>query len=274
MLQRVFLSLFVLCFLYSAFGQELTSPEKLAQLYPTDEAKEKALEHAKIIKSKLLGTGITHPVKLTMQDGDAVFYAVFKKIDEHKSGMTQLSKGTEMDFKDSWHYDVAAYELDKMLGLNMVPVAVERKYNGDKGAVVWWVSNAMTEGDRKAKGLNPPDNDAWSQAMFKVRLFDNLIYNIDRNIGNLLIDSNWKIWMIDHTRSFKNSDRLKSQDDLTKFSLSMIQAIKKLDESSLKAHCGKYLSKYEIESMLKRRDEIVALFDQLHTSLGDSILYP
>jgi hypothetical protein len=211
---------------------------------------------------------------LTLQDGDAIFYAVFKKIDEHKSGMTQLQKGTEMDFKDSWHYDVAAYELDKLLGLNMVPVTVERRYNGDKGALQWWVTDAMTEGDRKAKGLNPPNADAWTQAIYKVRIFDNLIYNIDRNLGNLLIDSNWKVWMIDHSRSFKNSDHLKSESDLTKFSKSMIDAMRKLDEASLEQHCGKYLSKFEIESMLKRRDEIVQLFDKLHTAQGDSILYP
>jgi len=274
MFRRVLAPLFVLCFVYSAFAQDVTPPEKIAQLYPTDEAKEKALENGKVIKAKALGTGITHPIKLTLQDGDAIFYAVFKKVDEHKSGMTQLSKGTEMDFKDSWTYDVAAYQLDKMLGLNMVPVTVERRYEGDKGALIWWISNAMTEGDRKAKGLNPPNLDVWAQGMYKVRLFDNLIYNIDRNLGNLLIDSDWRIWMIDHTRSFKNSDHLKSEGDLTKFSISFVNALKKLDEPTIKDHCGKYLSKYEIESMLKRRDEIVQVYDKLHTAQGDSILYP
>jgi hypothetical protein len=273
MLRRTFL-LFVLLFSVWVFAQDSTTKPNLAELYPTLEAKENALRNAKVIKSKKLGTGITNPLKLTMQDGQTEFYAVFKDVNVRKAGMTQLKSGTEMDFKDSWEFDVAAYELDKMLGLNMVPVTVERKYNGEKGAVQWWIENAMTEGDRKEKGLEPPDKDAWNQAIFKVRLFDNLIYNIDRNLGNLLITPDWKIWMIDHSRCFKNLDTLKSQGDLSHFSISFINALKKLDEAGVKEHCGKYLTIYEIRSMMKRRDAIVQLFDKMHTEQGDSILFP
>jgi hypothetical protein len=274
MLRRIFLSLFSLFLVYSVFAQEVTPAAKLDELYPTKEAKENALRNAKIIKEKALGTGVTHPLKLTLEDGDAVFYAVFKHIDEHKTGITQLQKGTEMDFKDSYRYDIAAYELDKLLGLDMIPVTVERKYKGDKGMLQWWVPNAMTEGDRRDKGLTPPDSDAWSQAIFKVRIFDNLIYNIDRNKGNLLITPDWKVWMIDHSRSFKNSDQLETENSLTHFSVSLINAMRKLDEDTVKQHCGDYLSTYEIRSMLKRRDEIVQLYDKLHAEQGDSIVFP
>ena len=273
MLRRGFL-LFALLFSVWLFAQDSTTKPNLAELYPTLEAKENVLRNAKVIKSKKLGTGITNPLKLTMQDGQTEFYAVFKDVNVRKAGMTQLKSGAEMDFKDSWQFDVAAYELDKMLGLNMVPVTVERKYNGEKGAVQWWIENAMTEGDRKEKGLEPPDKDAWNRAIFKVRLFDNLIYNIDRNLGNLLITPDWKVWMIDHSRCFKNLDTLKSQGDLNHFSISMIDALKKLNEAGVKEHCGKYLTIYEIRSMMKRRDAIVQLFDKMHAEQGDSILTP
>ena len=39
-----------------------------------------------------------------------------------------------------------------------------------------------------------------------VRLFDQLIYNIDRNLGNLMITNDWTIWAIDHTRAFRTYD--------------------------------------------------------------------
>jgi hypothetical protein len=274
MLRRVFLPSIILAIFAIAFAQETQPKSEIAALYPTLEAKEKVLHSAKIIKSKKLGHGITNPLKLTMKDGDVEFYAVFKDVDMRKAGMTQLRTGAEMDFKDSWQFDVAAYELDKLLGLDMVPVTIERKYNGEKGAVQWWVENAMTEGDRKQKGMEPPDKEAWNQAIFKVRMFDNLIYNIDRNLGNLLITPDWKVWMIDHSRSFKNLDTLKADTDLSRFSISFVNSLKKLDAASVKDHCGKYLTVYEIQAMMKRRDAILALYDKLHAEKGDSILFP
>jgi hypothetical protein len=274
MSRRVFLPLFLFWAVVSVFAQETASKPNLSELYPTLESKENALRNAKIIKSKKLGTGVTNPLKLTLQDGDTEFNAVFKDVDYRKAGMTKLKTGTEMDFKDSWQFDVAAYELDKLLGLNMVPVTVERKYNGEKGAIQWWIENAMTEGDRKEKGLNPPDPDAWSRSIFKVRMFDNLVYNIDRNAGNLLITPDWKVWMIDHSRCFKNQEHLKSEEDLSRFSLSFVDALKKLDEATVKEHCGKYLTVYEIQAMMKRRDAILERFEKLHAEQGDSILFP
>jgi hypothetical protein len=272
--RRVFLALYALLIAVSVYAQETIPKPSLSELYPTHEAKENALRTAKIIKSKRLGTGITNPLKLTLQDGDTEFYAVFKDVHVRKPGVTHLKGGLEMDFKDSWQFDVAAYELDKLLGLNMIPVTIERKYQRENGAMVWWIENAMTEGQRKEKGLNPPDIDAWNQALYKVRLFDNLIYNIDRNLGNLLITPEWKVWMIDHSRCFKNMDNLKAKNDLARYSLSFIHALKKLDEAQVRDRCGKYLTTYEIRSMMKRRDAIVQQFEKARSSLGDSILFP
>jgi len=274
MFRRVFLALFAFLITLSLYAQETISKSQLSELYPTLEAKEYALRTAKIIKSKRLGSGITNPWKLTLQDGETQFYAVFKDVHVRKPGMTKLKSGVELDFKDSWQFDVAAYELDKLLGLNMIPVTIERRFEGENGAMVWWIENAMTEGQRKEKGLNPPDADAWNQALYKVRLFDNLVYNIDRNLGNLLITPEWKVWMIDHSRCFKNMENLKSQKDLARFSVSFIHALKKLDEEQVTEHMGKYLTIHEIRSMMRRRDAIVQQFEKARASQGDSILFP
>ncbi|MCI0604505.1 hypothetical protein L0156_16045 [bacterium] len=274
MFRRIFLALFAFFITFSLYAQETIQKSRLSELYPTLEAKEYALRTAKVIKSKRLGTGITNPLKLTMQDGDTQFYAVFKDVHVRKPGMTKLKGGVELDFKDSWQFDVAAYELDKLLGLNMIPVTIERRYEGENGAMVWWIENAMTEGQRKEKGLEPPDIDAWNRALYKVRLFDNLVYNIDRNLGNLLITPEWKVWMIDHSRCFKSMENLKAKSDLARFSLSFIQALKKLDEAQVQDRLGKYLTTYEIRSMMKRRDAIVQEFEKARVAQGDSILFP
>ena len=86
----------------------------------------------------------------------------------------------------------------------MVPVCVEREVGGDRGAVDWWVDGVlMDEKARIAGNISPPDVAAWNRQMATIRLFDQLIYNMDRSQENLLITTTWKVWMIDHTRAFR-----------------------------------------------------------------------
>lgn len=271
------LQAFVLFFLLvyvSSFAQTVVTPSHIHYQFTTLQEIEEALRTAKIVKVKELGTGITNPQKFTLDNGKFQFAGVFKTVDERKRGLTKLANSVEMDFKDSWMFEVAAYELDKLLGLNMVPVTVERSYNGKKGSLQLWIENAMTERVRKEKNLTATNTVDWNRQIFKVRVFDNLIYNIDRNLGNLLIDANWKIYMIDHSRCFKNMDLLQHPKDLRIFSRSLIDGLRKLDEKSIQERCGKYLTNMEIKMMLKRRDQILALCDQLHLAKGDSIYYP
>lgn len=268
-----FVLLLVLVYVFS-FAQTVVTPSYIHYQFTTLQEIEDALSTAKIVKVKDLGTGITNPQKFTLDNGKFEFAGVFKTIDERKHGLTKLANSVEMDFKDSWMFEVAAYELDKLLDLNMVPVTVERSYNGKKGSLQLWIENCMTERVRKEKNLTAPDTAGWNRQIYKVRVFDNLIYNIDRNLGNLLIDANWKIYMIDHSRCFKNMDLLQHPKDLSSFSRSLIDGLRKLDEKSIQESCGKYLTKTEIKMMLKRRDQILAMCDQLHTKKGDSIYYP
>ena len=118
---------------------------------------EEALQTAKIVKSKELGTGVTRPLKFTLDNGRFEFHACYKNVDEHRRGLTKMETGVEVDFKDSWMFEVAAYELDKLLGLGMVPATVERDFEGKDGSVQLWIENAMTEKVRKEKHLEPPD---------------------------------------------------------------------------------------------------------------------
>lgn len=242
--------------------------------FQTKEEIEDFLRSAKVVKDKMLGEGVTNPHKLTLDNGKIQSYAVWKTIDDRRFGITQLSGGPEVDFKDSWKFEVAAYELDKMLGLNMVPVTVERSYHGSKGSLQIWVPNCMTEDDRLKKKLSPPDPLAWRQETSKVRLFDALIYNSDRNQGNLLIAPDWTLYMIDHSRTFKNLDSLHSSADLNYFSRSLVDGLRKLDKNNVTEHCGKYLMSSEIETLLKRRDLLVDLYDKLTNERGKSITYP
>jgi hypothetical protein len=126
--------------------------------------------------------------------------ASFQSIDEHKASM-QLDAGTELNFVDSYKYNIAAYELAELLGLDdMLPVYVERKWQGSVGSLSWWLPVKMDEVERHKEKLTPPDGDAWNNQMYKIRVFDELVYDSDPNLTNVLIGENWKIWRIDFTR--------------------------------------------------------------------------
>lgn len=241
--------------------------------FANHEEAEAFLHDAKIEKSKGISVGVTAPQKLTLNDGKTTQFAAFKSIDDRKTGHTQLSGSIQVDFKDSWKFEVAAYQLDKLLDLHMVPVTVVRKHRGRSGSLQLWVEG-MTEGDRMKKKMSPPSPINWRMQIFKVRVFDNLIYNWDRNLGNMLIAPDWKIFMIDHSRSFKNMDDLKSPDDLTYFSRSLIERLKQLDQETLEEKTEDYLTSLEVRMLLKRRDKIVELYDKMVAEKGEGVGYP
>jgi hypothetical protein len=274
-LQGFIIGLLLLCGIPTAWPQELgVQPTNLYAPFASYQEAEEALRSAPILKVKDLGSGITHPMKVYLHRDNVEFKAVFKTIDQHYHGITRMQKNSEVDFKDSWTYEIAAYELDKMLGLNMVPPTVERIYKGQKGSLQLWIENAMTEKERKEKNLEPPDVDQWNRQILQLRLFDNLIYNIDRNLGNLLITSDWKIHMIDHSRSFKSLDILKAPKDLKLFAKSTMDLLQNIDLLKLKACCSHYLTATEMNNLLKRRDMIVKQYQISLAEKGPAIYFP
>src|SRR5881396_2361363 len=164
---------------------------------------EKFLSEAKITKMQDIPVGVTRPRKATLELDGITHFAAFKTIDEKKSGVTQLDRGVEIEFQDSWRTEVAAYELDKLIGLGMVPATIERTVDGKRGSLQFWVTAKMDEGERVKKKLSAPNPIMWNQQVAKMRLWDNLIYNTDRNLGNVLITDSWQIRLIDNSRTFR-----------------------------------------------------------------------
>jgi hypothetical protein len=253
----------------------LTRAEISAQTSQTFQGSsiEEFLSRAKITNTKDIGVGVTLPIKATLELEGVKAYAVFKTIDEYAK-TKQLDRGIELEFQDSWKTEIAAYELDKLLGLGMVPATVERTYDGKKGSLQFWVDSKMSEAERVNKKLQPPRSFEWEEQVARLRLFDNLIYNTDRHLNNLLITEDWKIRLIDHSRTFRPFEDLKNPKQLTRFSRSLLAKLETLDEPSIKDRMGKYLTPYQIQGLLKRRDAILALSRKLIAEKGTgAVLY-
>jgi hypothetical protein len=237
---------------------------------------ERFMREAPIVRlGKTLG-GVTYSRQAILELAGVTRFAVWKTIDEKRAGLTEFAgRGGELNFQDSWRTEIPAYELDKLLGLGMVPVTVARTYNGQRGSLQAWVDLGMAEAERLKKKISAPDAEAWNRQMFMVRTFDNLIFNTDRHGNNIWITKEWKIILIDHSRSFRPFDRLRTEADLRRFSRSMLAALEKLDEVTLTERMAAYLDGYQIDGLLKRRDLIVARARRLAREQGEAaVLFP
>ena len=172
----------------------------------TDAQIEQFLLHAKVVKTHSASKGVTASLRATLKDGTMTHDAQIQAIDEHQQQFNGSAGGVEFDFKDTWAFNVAGYRVDRLIGMNMVPVSVERKWDYHDAAFTWWIDDVvMDEQERLKRKQEPPDVVAWNQQMQMMRTFDELIANIDRNLGNLIITSDWRLWPIDHTRAFRTN---------------------------------------------------------------------
>jgi hypothetical protein len=230
---------------------------------------------AKVVGSKPSSKGITHPSRLTLSDGTLTHDASFQKIDEHKASATMASGRTEMNFVDSYKYNIAAYALAELVGLDdMLPVYVERSWRGDPGSLSWWLPVKMDEEDRVKQKIQPPDPEAWDKQMYKIRVFDQLVYDDDPNLTNVLISADWKIWRIDFTRAFRLRKDLRNPNDLVRCDRQLFEKLKALDANPLAEKTKHYLTKDEVKAVMVRRDKIVAQFQKLISEKGENeVLY-
>lgn len=221
---------------------------------------EEFLRVATVTAREPIGEGITRPERVTLTDGARNFRAIWKTIDVHKPGQQRMERGWEFDFRDSWKSEVAAYELDKLLGLGLVPPTVERRLESRTGSLQLWVEQAMTEKGRKDRKLEPPHLPRWNNQLHNVRLFHELTYNTDfRNIQNVIADPTFRVYAIDNSRGFRIQTELMEPDDLQCFSRTVLEKLKALDLPLLEEKLGPWVNRMQLDGLLARRDLILAI---------------
>jgi hypothetical protein len=240
----------------------------------TKEQTRQFLLTAKVVDSRPATRGITHSWRLTLSDGTLTHDAHFQPIDEHKPEM-KLATGTELNFVDSYKYNIAAYALAELIGMDdMVPMYVERKWKGNTGSMSLWLPSKMDEAERHKQKLTPPDADAWNNQMYKVRVFDQLVSDSDPNLTNVLIGENWKIWRIDFSRAFRYNKDLKDPKDLVRCDRQLFEKLKALDRNALTEKTKQYLTKDQVKEVMARRDKIVTQFQKMIAEKGENeVLY-
>ncbi len=254
-------------------AQVWLGPEGERLPFTTDEEVEEFLRTARVVRSREIAQGITLPRKVLLEKNEIRMHAIFQDVNEKKSIIRFATGGTELNFRDSYLFEIAAYQLSRLLGLDNVPPAVLRRH-GNEGALRVWVENAMTERIRQKRKITPPDIRRWNKQIYVMRIFDELIYNTDRNMGNILIDANWKLWMIDHTRAFRRFSDLNNPEALVKCERNLWEKLRTLDDVTVKHRLKKFLRPTEIKALLKRRDKLVEHIQHLIQERGEErVLY-
>jgi hypothetical protein len=206
------------------------------------------LRTAEILQLEEIGTGVTRPRRAYLQP-DVPFASLTWK---------PLRPGRRGGHWESYKSEIAAYELDKLLDLRMVPPAVEREFEGEKGAAIMWI-----EGTRSVKqmGGKVPTGPAFNRPIRIMQLFDNVIGNPDRNAGNILIDGSNNVILIDHSRAFIEDRKLPFKFE--RVDAAFWSKVKALTRERLAGALSSWLDDPAIDAMLARRDEIESRVDDL-----------
>ena len=219
--------------------------------------REAYLRSAKIVSMKDVGEGATHPIKVKMDDGITKMKAIFKSVDLRTKWASRFGSETAKGYIDSYKNEIAAYELDKLLGLGMLPVTVERKIKGKRGSLREWVEHVIPHyGHEEA----PPDVARMHDQMHVVWLFDYLIYNVDRRTHNLMLGPGWAPVLIDHSMGFMG--HRKPFRPMYRFPREVIDRLRALDERTVRKALRRYLKRHQIKSLMRRRETVLDSVDR------------
>ncbi len=228
----------------------------------TDRQKEDFLLSAEITGAEELSIGITRSRRATLSLDGRIHDAHIQTVDVEERNV-RIGGRIELVFRDTYRYNVAAYRLDRMLDLRMVPVSVERFVEGRKAAVTWWVDDVlMMEKDRLENRIQPPHPRDWIEQVYRRRIFNELVYNTDFNLSNQLIASDWRIWLIDFTRAFRPLKRLYRPSGLWRVDEPLLERLRALTLEQIDDRLSSCLTRSERRALLARRDLIVRHYVQ------------
>jgi len=218
---------------------------------------EEFLRTAPIERFKDAGSGVTGTRRAFFRPGGLAESAAVKVLPPRWRGA----------FFESYKSEIAAYELDRLLGMNMVPVTVERRIGDHLASVGLWSKGRILANVESQAPRHPAE---WSRQVRRYLIFDALIANIDRNAQNILIDDEWNVILIDHSRAFA-VDTMPGEKKITRIDRDFFAAMKALDENTLMEHLRPWLfDDGAVRSLLKRRDKIVAKLERLIEERGEA----
>jgi hypothetical protein len=258
-----FIALFALVVSASAASAQVAipapEPGKCSVVWPASDAElERVMATTKIAKLETIPIGVTKPERAILE-GSPVRFA-----------WKALRPGYSKGFMESYKAEIAAYKMDRMLGMNMVPPIVEREIDHKKGAAIYWAENVKGWSiEKPPQGPEP----GWSIQLTRMKMFDLLTANIDRNQGNLIYDSDWHLILIDHSRAFINKKDLKNLAPLGRVDRQLWEKMQALTLEDLDRGLGEWVGTNEKKAILIRRDLMAKNIADLVKKRGEASVF-
>lgn len=267
--------------LFLGFGLRSASAQFTARQIAQRDAQERFLLTAEIVRTEPIGQGVTKPLKAYLRKDGVEGKACWK----NPSGKTQ-------GVLDRWQYEIAAYRLDKLIGLNMVPVAVERALDGKPGALVDWAENKYSLLALVEQRVRIPDSamEHTEKMKWLARAWDSLIANEDRTQENVLYTEDWRMILFDHSRAFRSTKTFTRRLMFGRNGITLTadgkpllfrrlprwfpERIEALTFESIRAAVGATLEDKEIEAILARRGLLLKEIEAMIKEQGEAaVLY-
>jgi hypothetical protein len=251
-------------------AQGTPAPAPTSALSP--EAMEAFLLKARVSNQRDAGSGVTNSRRATLTDGQLTHDAHIQTVDIAQQ-VFEAGRSTELNFKDTYRYNIAGYRVAKLIGLTTVPMSVERTIEGKVAAITWWVDDVqMDEKERMKTKTLGPDPVRTNKQIQIMRIWDELIQNRDRNQGNILWTHDWTMWLIDHTRAFRLNPNLLKPEQLVRCDRGLLERLRAVTPEALAQAVGNSLTKQEQEALLARRDKIIKHYDERIARLGEPVV--
>jgi hypothetical protein len=238
--------------------------------FANDQALLAFLRDAKVIEVKDIGEGITRPRRLTLEKDGIRARVVFRNVSEKKQIATVAAGRREANLRDYFGFEPAAYQLSGLFGLDLVPPAELYRYEGQDGSIQIWVEKAITERIRREKSSNPPDALRWKRQLQTMLVWNEVVGDTDPNMGNILYGPDWEIWLIDHTRAFRQSTDLLQTKEIEWCPRALYEKLRTVPDDSIRDAVRGLLNPGEIRGLLSRRAKMVELLDRLIRERGES----
>jgi len=173
--------------------------------------------------------------------------------------------------RNAYKSAIAAYRLDRVLQLDMVPPTVEVRSNGEMAALQLWVLNARLLRQLNERNLHAPDPVKWNHQLNRMYAFENLVANLDLEYeGSPIVDPQWNLIVLDHERAFTNTlvQPHEIGKKLNQIDRLFFDRIKVLDRATVNRAIGDLVDANAIDALFARRDNIVRAFEKLAAQNG------
>jgi len=210
------------------------------------------------------------PVRVTLSDGSRTHRAIFKHEDT-KYKEFRFSDGRVVEnARDSYRHEIAAYELDQLLGLEIVPPCVERVIDSKKGSLCFWVEGSLNEAERRHRGLQSSNPSRYKAQLREIELFQQLIADLDySDLRNLVVDENQRIYKVDSSMAFDPDPELLVKLYSSRLSRQLIEGLEALDKKVMIETLKPWLHKDQLGGLWDRRKRILKRADQLIEDYGE-----